>query len=101
MINLEKQFVYRIKQGDTLKYLYEKFNTCKENLLRNNPNIPLYEGEVVEIKVNNYKMHFVRPMETLDDICKNYGLTKDKIISTNSLNTTKLFIGQTIKIYNN
>ena len=50
MVNLEKSFIYRIQEGDDFKTLFQKFNTSYENIFRNNSDIPLYSGEIVEIQ---------------------------------------------------
>jgi len=97
-IEMEKAFYYRVQVGDKLESLMQKFNTCKENILRNNSNIPLYAGEWIYIKQNEFVLHFVKPMETLDDIVKKYNTTIEKIKEDNNLKTEKLFIGQQLKI---
>ena len=98
-MEIEKQFVYRVLDGDTLASLCLKFNTSIENIVRNNKDIPLFAGELVEIKVNDYIQHFVRPAETLKNIAEFYNITTEEIVQTNSLQTEKLYIGQILKIY--
>ena len=98
MIEIMKKFIYRIQKGDTLVNICERFNTTKENITRNNNEIPLYIGEFVEIIVNNYKTHIVKPTETLESISNKYNLTIDEIMGFNNLTTQKLFIGQFLKI---
>lgn len=93
-----QEFYYRIC-GESEQELYDKFNTCKESVLRNNPNIPLYEGEWVKIKVNNYITHIVKPMQTLTKVADIYNVTEQDIINNNNLTDNKLFIGQHLKIY--
>ena len=53
-----KKFYYRVLDGDNLREICQKFNTSKENILRNNKEIPLYAGEWVEITVNDFIEHF-------------------------------------------
>ena len=89
-------FFYRI-DGDNLG-VFKDFNTCHENVLRNNNKIKFYVGEWVKIKVNDFIKHHVRPAETLKDIAKQYGIEVDKILIDNNLKSYKLFIGQTLKI---
>ena len=50
-INLNDEFYYRISNETDLNIICQKFNTCKENILRNNNSIDLYEGEIIKIKV--------------------------------------------------
>ncbi len=100
-IVLAKEFLYRIKQNETINVLCTKFNTNKNNIVRNNENIPLYVGEWVKIKVNDYLSHFVKPMETLSKIASKYNLSVEKLKTDNNLQENKLYIGQLIKIYKN
>lgn len=97
-IEMEKAFYYRVQVGDKFESLIQKFNTCKDNILRNNPDIPLYAGEWIFIKQNEFIMHCVKPMETLEFIAKKYKTTIEKIKIDNELKSDKLFIGQHIKI---
>lgn len=91
-------FKYRVLPGDTENSICVKFNTSKQNILRNNPQIPLYAGEWIEIEVNNFLSHIVKPMQTLDEISKLYGISVENIKEFNKLQTDKLYIGQLIKI---
>lgn len=98
-LKLCNKFMYRVGQNENLNSLCKKFNTSKENVLRNNNNIPIYAGEWIEIKVNDYISHFVRPAETLQDIANTFSLDIDKIKKDNNLANEKVYIGQLIKIY--
>ncbi len=98
-LNLSKTFLYRISPGDTLANICTRFNTDKSNIIRNNPSLDLYVGEMVEIKVNDYIAHLVKPTETLASIAKIYDTTVQKIVNDNNLNESRLYIGQLIKIY--
>lgn len=97
-IKLSDRFMYRIKPGDDYVSLCERFNTSKENIKRNNINIPLYAGEWVEINVNDYLTHIVKPTEKLIDIAEKHCTTIAKIMTDNNLETERLFIGQQLKI---
>ena len=79
--------------------IYELLNTSNENILRNNNEIKIYEGEWIKVKVNKFITHHVKPMQTIEDVAKIYNLTTEKIVQDNQLSTNKLFIGQRIKIY--
>lgn len=94
-----KEFYYRVNLGDTIPTLCQKFNTSKENILRNNNQIDLYAGEWIYIKQNDYILHIVKPMETLNDVAKKHNVEMQKISKDNNLISTKLFIGQELKIY--
>lgn len=94
-----KKFMYRVREDDSMVSLCERFNTSQENILRNNPKIKLYPGEWVQISVNDYLLHIVKPMESLKMIADKYAISQDKLIFDNNLNSHKLFIGQRLKIY--
>lgn len=96
-IELCDNFYYRIpnKKID----IYATFNSCKDNVLRNNISIDFYSGEFVKIVQNNYISHIVKPTESLMTIAKKYNTSIEKIRVNNILKNDKLFIGQTIKIY--
>ncbi len=98
-IKQSNQFFYRVQDGDNLLDLCQRFNTCKENIIRNNPSIEIYAGEWVVIKENKFKIHYVKPMETLLSIADMFNISKEKIIEDNNLTSEKLFIGQVLKIY--
>lgn len=94
-----KKFKYRVQPGEDLKSICNKLNTSKENVLRNNYNIPLYAGEWVEVTTNDYFIHVVKPAQTLEEIANMYEIDIDSLIKLNKLETNKLYIGQTLKIY--
>lgn len=94
-----RKFYYRVQQGETIQEICEKFNTSKPNIVRNNNLLNLYAGEWIIIKKNDFILHLVKPMETLEIIANKYNVLVDKLIKDNALEGTKLFIGQQIKIY--
>ncbi len=96
-IEMCDEFFYRVT--DLNLDLFKEFNTSKENILRNNNNIKLYNGEWVKIKENDFITHLVKPMQTLSDIAKDYCVEINKIKVDNNLLCDKLFIGQILKIY--
>lgn len=98
-VEIGKSFFYRIQKGDDFNMLFEKFNVTKENVLRNNDGIDLYPGEWVKITQNDYISHIVIPTETLEIVAKKYGISAEKIYGDNNLKSSKLFIGQLLKIY--
>lgn len=98
-IVLAKEFLYRVKENDNILDLCMKFNTSKLNIIRNNNKIDLYTGEWIKIKVNDYLSHFVKPMETVSKIAKQYNISIEKLKADNNLKENRLYIGQLIKIY--
>lgn len=96
-IEMCDEFFYRI--SDLNLNIFDEFNTCNENVIRNNKNLKIYNGEWVKIKVNDFVVHHVKPMQTLSDIAKEHLMDVNKIIQDNNLKSNKLFIGQMLKIY--
>ena len=97
-MDLSKEFYYRVLDGDNLNKIRQRFNTEQENIIRNNSEIPLYAGEWIKIKVNDFITHFVKPTETLKVVSEKYSITPEELASFNNLQTEKLFIGQKLKI---
>lgn len=98
-MKISREFSYRVKEGDSISSIIAMFNTEKSNIIRNNPDLELYPGEWVKIKVNDYTIHIVKPMESLSQISQVYEISPDQIKRDNSLESDHLYIGQTIKIY--
>ncbi len=91
-------FYYRI-DDETEKQLYQKFNTESDAVFRNNIDIPLYKGEWVKIKINDYQTYIVKPTDTLEKIAKLYNTDLEQLKINNQLTANKLFIGQRLKIF--
>lgn len=96
-MELKSEFYYQV-QDETMQEICSKFNTDKNNILRNNPNIDVYRGEWIKIKINEYIKHIVKPTENIDKICELYAVDKKELIEYNNLCESRLFIGQEIKI---
>ena len=97
-IQPSKRFYYRIEDEDK-KTFYLKFNTNKENVLRNDKNAKFHKGEWVRVKINDYISHIVKPAENLDKISTLYNISPEKIINDNDLKNNPIFIGKILKIY--
>lgn len=97
-IELCNEFYYRI--NDAKMDVCREFNSSKENVLRNNETLKHYAGEWVRIKVNDFIVHHVKPMETINEIAKIYGIDELNLKVYNNLASDRLFIGQKLKIYN-
>ena len=55
---------------------------------------------MVKIKLNDFKIHNVKPTETLQQIADFYDVDILKIKEDNNLEDNKLFISQRLRIYN-
>ena len=97
-IKLCDEFFYRVTNLD--ENIYREFNTEKQNVLRNNEKINLYKGEIIKVKVNDFKTHYVKPAETIKEIADFYSVDVEKLMIDNNLENSKLYIGQRLKVYN-
>ena len=93
--------LYCVKTGDDISSICLKFGVGSNNIVRNNPNIPFYEGEVVKIIKTTYTKHIVKPMETLTQIAQIYNVSIDEIIAANNLSNKRIFVGQLLTIKDN
>lgn len=96
--NDAKEVLYCVQKNDTLNKITQYYNIDINNIIRNNPNIDLYEGEVVKIVQQSRLQHIVKPMETLTTIAQKYNLDVDELIKCNNLTSKRLFIGQALSI---
>ncbi len=99
-MKLSKSFYYRVKREDCIASIIRNFNTSNEGIIRNNTELPLYPGEWIKISPYDYHSHKVKPMEKLEDIAAQYSISLEKLRQDNNLSIDKLYIGQTLKIYN-
>jgi len=86
--------LYQVKIGDSLSDISDRFTNFK--MIRNNPNVDLYEGEIIKFIKHSNKLYIVKPMDTLGNIAKKYNTTIENLIDLNNLNSTRLFIGQSL-----
>jgi len=56
------------------------------------------EGDFTLVERTDGNIYTVKPLDTLEKISKSFGVTTDVIINKNHLKSTKLFIGQVLKI---
>lgn len=90
--------LYRVQEGDNIAGISAKFNVAPVAIIRNNPAIELYTGEMVKISKKSNTVHIVKPMETLEKIASQYNVDEDTLIRLNSLTNRRLFIGQRLII---
>lgn len=89
---------YRVKKEDALTGVMNKFDVSATSIIRNNPSIDFYEGEVVKILKQRDLIHIVKPMETLESIAKTYNTTSENLIDFNNLKSKRVFIGQKLVV---
>ena len=85
---------YRVGKDDNLTTIMAKFEVGANSIIRNNPAVDFYEGEVVKILIQCNTIHTVKPLETLDGIASTYNTTSDNLVNFNDLQSKRVFIGQ-------
>jgi membrane-bound lytic murein transglycosylase D len=112
--------IYKVKSGDTLGHIAEKYNLVSRDIRRwnnlsgstirpgdeliiyprkKNPNETIAKKPVIENSYNG-KIHKVKEGESLWTIAKNYNVTVAKIVEWNDLDDDKIKIGWDLKILN-
>lgn len=102
----EDRIVYRVKRGDTLSELAEKYNTTVRHLIYlnhiKNPNL-IYTEEKLIIsynRINNsQKTYRVKWGDTLSEIAKKYHTTVEHLVDLNKIkNKNLIYAGEMILI---
>ena len=88
----------QVQKNDSLDIIARKFNVDIRNIVRNNPNIDLYEGEILKINRKSQVYHIVKPMENLLVIATKYNTSVEDIMIKNNLTSKRLFVGQNLII---
>ena len=91
--------LYTVCEGDSLDSIATNFGISKERIIEDNPLFSsIYPGCVLYISGLGEQRIVVRPMQTLDDIAKIYGVDKEEIKKRNGLESDKVFVGMQIYI---
>ncbi|MGN1208130.1 MAG: LysM peptidoglycan-binding domain-containing protein, partial [Christensenellales bacterium] len=95
-----KNFLYKVKDGDTLKSISNKFKILERKLIEDNCLAceELMKGDVLYISCENAHIYVVKPLDNLNKIAKKYNVTSEYLIEKNALKTNVLFIGQKLVI---
>ena len=103
-----QNIVHIVKSGETLSAIASKYGVSVENIKKwnNLSSDKLSIGQKLTInpttKSNNnsstQKMHTVKSGETLSSIANKYNTTVDAIMKANNLKSTKIYVGQKLKI---
>lgn len=94
-------FWLQVTKNDTLPSIMQQYSVGLNSIVRNNPQIDLYEGEIIKVVKNTRTIHIVKPMETLDTIAQKYDIKVANLIENNNLTSKRLFVGQTLIIKTN
>ncbi len=98
---------YRVKKGDSLWKIADRYNLYIRDILRANPKLKgkkyLRVGERICIpykrkKAKGYIIYRVRPGDTLEKIGKKFGVSWREIKRINGLKSTTIRVGQKLKI---
>ena len=93
------QVLYTSRIGDSLESIAMHFSVNVESILRDNPLFStLYPGCVLLITGIGQKRVVVRPLQTLDEIAKENGVSKQNLMKRNNLTSEKVFVGMPLYI---
>lgn len=56
------------------------------------------EGDFALVEVINSDLYVVKPLDTIEKIARKLNITANEIITKNDLKTTRLYIGQVLKV---
>ena len=106
IINIANAITYKVKSGDTLSEIAQKFNVTVEDIIEENnlkkPYI-IYKGQRLKIpnKRDKYIYYKVRRGDTLSEIAEKYRVSVRDIIRANNLRKPyTIRIGQILRIPN-
>lgn len=92
-----KKFFYRVKQGDSILGISNKFSVPFYDLIaKNNLKAEVQRGDILVIECPN-SIYKVKPLQTYYEIAKEVGLSEERIKSKN-LNLAYLFYGIIINV---
>lgn len=57
------------------------------------------EGDFALVEVINSDLYMVKPLDTIEKIARKFNITANEIITKNDLKTTRLYIGQVLKVW--
>ena len=90
-----KIIMHKVLKDETVEDISKAYNIPKQIIERKYGN-KLYAGECLILTNINKKYHIVKPLDTINEICKQYDISCDELKSKN--NITQLFIGQMLEI---
>lgn len=95
-----KNFIYKVKENETLKDISNKFKVLESSLINDNnlTSKTLMKGDLLFIKSQNSLIYVVKPLDNLTKIAEKLKVSKESIIEKNNLKSTNLFIGQNLII---
>ena len=92
-----KGVFYRIKKTDDLKKISLQFLVPESLLIfENDLSNEVFCGQILYIPHYNYKLYIVKPLESVESVCKKFNLKKEDFIKKNK--TDIVFDGQLVYI---
>ncbi len=104
LISFSFGLTYKVKRGDTLSEIAQKFNVTVEDIIEANnlrPPYTIYAGQRLKIPVGRteYKYYRVKPGDTLSEIAQKFGVSIREIIRANKLKRPYIIrVGQVLRI---
>lgn len=91
--NLDKEFLFEVKTDNkqALNHLLKEKYVVASTI---NNNVEFEEGDKIIFKNSNHKSYVVKPLDTLQNIAKKFGVTEERLMEVNSLKSSRVFIGQ-------
>lgn len=89
VVNYQEKILYTVGVGETA------FDIISQGY---SVDADIESGDVVILSKDNRVRHIVRPLDTIDSIAAKYGVTVEDIMLSNSLNSSRLYIGQMLYV---
>lgn len=95
-----KNFVYKVKDNETIQSISNKFKILESKLIEDNAlsSSELMKGDLLYISCENAHIYVVKPLDNLKKIASEFNTTELNLIEKNNLKTNVLFIGQKLVI---
>ena len=93
---MHNNFIYKfVLKNENIEDICNAYNIPKQIIERKYGN-NLYAGECLIINNTNKKYHIVKPLDTINGICKQYDISCEELKTKNHI--TQIFIGQMLEI---
>lgn len=92
-----ENIIVKVGYQETLSKIAERFNLSVSILVKANGKNEVEEGDYVLVPFKAQAIHIVRPLQSLSDISKIYGVSVEKLKEINNL-VAPLYVGQQLVI---
>ena len=93
---LKDEFIYRVKQGENLATLSERFNVTAVKMISDNNLLgEVHAGMLLLVKKSGRAIYTVMPGDTLEKLAERFKTSKEEILKNNNAE----FIYPFMKIY--